>query len=115
MRSLALTAALLSASAVLVAGIYLRDRDPSDWLPPPRVAASLDAETILLATHCPADLCSYRLVRSPRPDYWVVRIQNGFRIQCYDIDLLAFDVAATRGFTGATPVGCRPTAAGSTG
>jgi hypothetical protein len=115
MKWLALTVGLLCASAALVAGIYLRDRDPSNWLPPPRTAASLDAQTILLATHCPAGICSYRLVSNPRPNHWVVRIQNESTTQCFDIDLAAFDVAATRGFTGVTQVGCRSTSAGSDG
>jgi hypothetical protein len=113
MRWLAATLALLCASAALVAGIYFRDRDPSSWLPPPRTAATLDVKTILLAIHCPAGVCSYRLVSNPRPDHWVARIFNGTTTQCFDIDLLAFDVTETHGVTGATLVGCSRTGAGS--
>ena len=107
MRWLAVTLVLLSASAALVAGVYLRDRDLSGWLPPPRVAASQDAETILLAIHCPRAICSYRLVGNPRPDHWVASLFTGARTVCFDINLLAFDVTATRPFSGATPVPCR--------
>jgi len=108
MRWLAVTVALLSASAALVAGIYLRDRDPSGWLPPPRVAARQDAETILLEIACPRAICSYRLVGNPRPGHWVASLFTGAGTVCFDIDLVAFDVDASRGFTGATRVPCRP-------
>ncbi len=46
MRWLAVTLALLAASAALLGGIYLRDRDTS-WLPPPRTAADFDAQVVL--------------------------------------------------------------------
>ena len=113
MRWLAVTVALLCASAALVAGIYLRDRDPSGWLPPPRVAAGQDAETILLEIACPRAICSYRLVGNPRPDHWVASLFTGAGTVCFDIDLVAFDVNASRGFTGATPVSCHAAAAAS--
>ena len=112
MRWLAATAALLCVSAALVAAVYLRDRDPSHWLPPPRVAASQDAETILLVIRCPRAICSYRLMSNPRPGHWVAGIFTGAGTVCFDIDLFNFDVTASDGFTGATPVRCRPTAAG---
>jgi hypothetical protein len=113
MRWLAATVALLCASAALVAGIFLRDRDPSSWLPPPRTAATLDVKTILLATHCPAGVCSYRLVSNPRPNHWVASIFNGTSTHCFDINLRSFDVTETRGVTGATLVGCDRARAGS--
>jgi hypothetical protein len=112
MRWLTVTVALLGASAALVAGIYLRDRDPSGWLPPPRVAASQDAETILLVIACPRAICSYRLVGSPRPGHWVASLFTGAGTVCFDIDLVAFDVNASHGFTGAIPVRCHPISAG---
>lgn len=106
MRWLAATVALLCASVALAVAIYLRDRDPSNWLPPPRVAANLDAQTFLLSIHCPRAVCSYRLVDHPSRYHWVARINYGSGTGCVDIDLLAFDVAATHGFTGARPVPC---------
>ncbi|HEY1716168.1 MAG TPA: hypothetical protein VGG07_24945 [Solirubrobacteraceae bacterium] len=106
MRWLAATVALLCASAALVGGVYLRDRDPSSWLPPPRVAANQDARTILLSIGCPRAVCSYRLVANPSPYHWVARIFYGSGTACLDIDLLTFDVAAVHGFTGARPVPC---------
>jgi hypothetical protein len=107
MRWLAATVALLCVSAALVVGVYLRDRDPSSWLPPPRVAASQDAVTIMRAIHCPSALCSYRLARSPRPNHWVAKVSIGTTRVCFDIDLFAFDVTAARALSGTRPVSCR--------
>jgi hypothetical protein len=105
-RWLAVTVALLCASAALVAGVFFRDRVPSSWLPPPRTAATLDVKTILLATHCPKAVCSYKLVGNPRPDHWVASIFNGAATHCFDINLSAFDVTSRRGVTGVTLVNC---------
>jgi hypothetical protein len=105
-RWLAATLALLVASAALVLGVYLRDRDPANWLPPQRVAAAQDAVTIMRVIACPSAICSYRLVGNPRPNHWLARVSIGPMRVCFDIDLLAFDVTAAHGFTGARAVRC---------
>jgi len=106
MRWLAATLALLGASAALVVAVYLRDRDPSDWLPPPRVAASQDAVTIMREIRCPSALCAYQVAAGARPDHWMTRISIGSAVKCFAINLLAFDVTATHGLTGTSPVPC---------
>ncbi len=112
MRWLATTIVLLGASAAVVAGIYLRDRDPSGWLPPPRVAASQDAETILLEIACPRAICSYRLVGNPRPDHWLASIVDRSSRPSASTSTSTFDVdAARRGFTGT--VSCDSVGAGA--
>lgn len=105
MRWLGLTIVLLAASAVLVAGIYLRDRETSSWLPPQRTAANSDVRTMLLQMRCGGQ-CTYKLVDNPRPDHWLARIDNGSKIECFDIDLLAFDTSQSHGVSGVAAVPC---------
>lgn len=114
MRWLAVTVGLVAASLVLVSGIYLRDRNPSHWLPPQRKVASYDAETIVLQLGC-GHLCHYKLLSNPRPNHWVARIEKlGEPVYCFDIDVMSFDVSGARGVSGATAVRCAA-APGSTG
>ncbi len=111
MRWLAATVGLLAASVVLIAGIYLRDRDPSHWLPPQRNVARYDAETILLALRC-GHLCSYTLMSNPRPNHWVARIDKlGATVDCFDIDVTSFDISGASGVSGARVVRCNSVAA----
>jgi hypothetical protein len=105
MRWLGLTILLLAASVALVVGIYLRDRQTSDWLPPPRNAANSDVKTMLLQTRCGGQ-CTYKLVGNPRPDHWIARVDNGTAIQCFDINLLAFDTSDSHGVSGVAAVPC---------
>jgi hypothetical protein len=104
MRWLAATLGLLAASAALVGGVYLRDRDPH-WLPPQRKVASYDAKTMLLAMRC-GHRCSYTLVGNPRPYHWVARVDNGVGIECFDIDVISFDTTGSRGASGVATVHC---------
>ena len=113
MRWLALTFVLLAASATVMVGIYLRDRDSSVWLPPERAAATLDVRTMLLEMHCPAAQCTYQFLGRPRPNHWVARINNGATARCFDIDLLAFDVSEAHGLSGVVLVGCETRGVGS--
>ena len=105
MRWLAVTVVLLIASAALTAWIYFRDRAPSHWLPPQRRAANSDVRTMLLQMRCGGQ-CTYRLVGHPRADHWVARIDTGTTIQCFDINLLAFDTSQARGVSGVASVSC---------
>jgi hypothetical protein len=110
MRWLAATVGLLAASAALVMGVYLRDRDPH-WLPPQRKIAAYDARTMLFQMGC-GDSCSYTLVGNPRPFHWVARVVNGVGIECYDIDVIAFDTSTAHGVSGVATVHCGAAAAG---
>jgi hypothetical protein len=115
MRWLVATAGLLAASVALVAGVYLRDRAPSNWLPPQRNVASYDAETIVLQLRC-GHLCSYTLLGNPRPNHWVARIDMmGEMVDCFDIDLASFDTSGARGVSGVTSVHCSSPARGPIG
>jgi hypothetical protein len=105
MRWLAATVALLAASAGLVIGLYLRDRDPH-WLPPQRKIAAYDAQTMLLQMHCGQPRCSYTLVANPRPFHWVARIDDGAGIRCYDINVISFDTTTSHGVSGIATVRC---------
>ena len=49
----------------------------------------------------------------PSPGHWVASLFTGAGTVCFDIDLVAFDVNASRGFTGATPTSCHAAAAAS--
>ena len=79
MRWLAATVALLGASAALVVGVYLRDRDPSNSPPPPRVAVSRDAVTITRQMRCPT--ASLRLPRSADDRHQSGAVRRG-RVSC---------------------------------
>jgi hypothetical protein len=107
-RWLAVTLALLGASAVLVAGIYLRDRDPSNWLPAPRTAASSDAGAVMAGLGGPdcGRRCSFRLLGNPKPDHWLAQIVDRARTECVDINLRAFGASDTNGLSGVALIDC---------
>jgi hypothetical protein len=115
MRWLAATVGLLAVSLALIAGIYVRDRNPSQWLPPQRNVAGYDAETILLDLRC-GHLCSYTLLGNPRRNHWVARIAMlGATVDCFDIDVTSFDITGTQGISGAHVVRCGSIAPGPVG
>jgi hypothetical protein len=104
MRWLCLTAGLLAASAALVLGIYLRDRDPQ-WLPPQRKMAAYDARTMLLQLRC-GHVCSYAVLGNPHPGHWTVRVEDGIATECFDIDVVRFETTTSHGISGVTTVAC---------
>jgi len=107
MRWLAVTLALLTASAALVAGIFLRDRSTSWRLPPPREAAA-DARMVLNYIAGPqcGNRCSFRLLAHPRSGHWLALIVDRSRPQCVDINVETFDISAPHGVAGIESVGC---------
>jgi hypothetical protein len=117
MRWLAVTAALLTASACLVAGIYFRDRDATDWRLPERTVAQTDADAVLTALvggNCHAS-CGVELLGSPRPHHWVARIKARSETQCFEIDVETFGWARQRGLSGIEAVSCGASLARSLG
>ena len=107
MRWLAATLALLVASAALVVGIYLRDRN-SSWQLPPRQAAQVDAEKVLNFIAGPGcgSACSYRVVAHPRADHWLAVIVDRSRPHCVDINVQTFALSAERGMSGMERISC---------
>ena len=107
MRWLAVTVALLVASAGLVLGIYVRDRDTS-WRPAPHAAADFDARMVMTYVAGPdcGKRCSYELLGNPQTNHWLARIVDRSRAQCVDIDLLSFATSEAHGVSGVTPVAC---------
>jgi hypothetical protein len=108
MRWLAVTLVLLVASAALVAGIYLRDRDTAtSWLPAQRPAARADALSVAanLGGTCP-QRCHVRILSHPRPYHWVAWIHIPRATECVDIDLLTFATVPQRGLSGIAAVSC---------
>jgi hypothetical protein len=98
----------LGASLAVVVVIFLRDRDPSNWLPPQRRVAYSDAMSVaaVLGGTCPRE-CSVRLVDHPRADHWTERIEIPTATMCVDIDVRAFDTGA-HGIGGVRRVACGP-------
>ena len=114
MRWLAVTVALLTASAVLAAGIYLRDRDTA-WRLPPQRAAEADARSMLVYIAGPycGKRCSYRILGHPQVDHWVARIVNrSHPPRCVDIDIQKFDVRPAHGVSGIELISCGGAASG---
>ena len=107
MRWLAATVVLLLASAALVAGIFLRDRDTA-WQPPPRAAANFDARWVMTYVAGPTcgARCSYEVLANPRGNHWLARIVDRSRATCVDIDVDRFDVSGARGIAGIRVVNC---------
>ncbi len=107
MRWLAATLALLTASAALVVGIYLRDRSTA-WRLPPRQAAQVDALKVLNFIAGPGcgSACSYRVVAHPRPDHWLALIVDRSRPHCVDINVQTFAISAERGMSGMERISC---------
>jgi hypothetical protein len=108
MRWLAATVGLLAASAVLVLGIYLRDRDPAGWLPAPRTAANSDAKAVMAGLGGPecGRRCSYRLLGNPKPDHWLAQIVDRSRAECVDINLRTFGASDAHGLSGVALIDC---------
>jgi hypothetical protein len=106
MRWLAVTFALLGATVALVGGVYLRDRDTSDWLPPGRLVAHHDAMSIAaeMGGTCPRD-CDVRVLGHPRADHWTERITIRTMTACVDIDVRTF--ATRTELSGVTRIACR--------
>jgi hypothetical protein len=107
MKWLVVTLALLGASAALISGIYLRDRDPSRWLPPGPTVAHHDAMAIAAAIGgtCPRD-CTVKLLGHRRTDHWTERIEIPAATECVDIDVLTFATDEVHGISGVTKVDC---------
>ena len=107
MRWLAVTGVLLGACAALIAGIYLRDRDPS-WRPPPRMAANFDAHMILTYMAGPdcGHRCSYKLLANPRDNHWLARLVDRSRTRCVDINLMKFGMDQSYGIAGFAMINC---------
>lgn len=107
MKWLAVTLALLGASAALLGAIYLRDRDTS-WRPPPRTAADFDARMVLTYVAGPdcGTRCSYKLLANPRDNHWLARIVDRSRAECVDIDLDRFGINESHGIAGIVMVNC---------
>ncbi len=107
MKWLAATLALLAASAALVAAIYLRDRDTSNWLPPQRAMAHDDALSLAanIGGTCPRD-CTVRLLGHPRTDHWTERIEIPTATRCFDINVRTFATEDVHGLSGVTRIGC---------
>jgi hypothetical protein len=107
MRWLGLTVALLSASAALLAWVYLRDRDTADWRPPQRQLARADAQVAaaaLTGASCHAG-CVTELLARVSSDGWLVRLDSRGRPQCLRIDLGTF-ATGPRGFSGVRSIRC---------
>jgi hypothetical protein len=115
MRWLAVTLALLSASAVLVGGIYLRDRDTA-WRLPPHRAADFDARMVLTYVAGPdcGRRCSYKLLANPGKNHWLARIVDRSRAECVDIDVDRFGISESHGIAGITMINCRSLPAADT-
>jgi hypothetical protein len=107
MRWLAVSLGLLCASAALVVGIYLRDRDTS-WQLPQRSAAMFDARMVMTYVAGPdcGKRCSFKLLANPRSNHWLARIVDRSRTQCVDIDVTKFGTSAEHGISGIVTVGC---------
>ena len=107
MRWLVLTMAMLTASVLLVAGIYVRDRGSTGFRPPPQPLAQRDAQemlSLLDGGRC-ADGCTVALVRHPGPSRWVARFQVAAVTKCFELDLLSFRWTQS-GLEGVHVVGC---------
>ncbi len=110
MRWLGVTAGLLSASLCLVVWIYLRDRDTSNWRPPERQLARVDATAALTALSgaepCRSG-CAAELLGRTQPHRWLVRVTVRGRPQCLQIDLDTFAFSRQHGLSGVQPSRCR--------
>jgi hypothetical protein len=107
MRWLGVTVGLLSASLGLVAWVYLRDRDTSNWRPPEAQLARADAAATLGALEgpdCRAG-CAVQLLGRTARNRWLERVTVRGRRLCLQIDLDAFAVSA-RGLFGVRPSPC---------
>jgi hypothetical protein len=101
------TIVLLLASAALVLGVFLRDRDTA-WQPPARAAASFDARWVMTYVAGPTcgTRCSYEVLANPRANHWLARIVDRSRAECVDIDVDTFDVSGAHGISGIQVIDC---------
>lgn len=114
MRWFGVTIALLVASALLVIGIYVRDRHISNWRPSQAALAHHDAAVVLSALegyHCHRG-CSFKVLGHSRGSDWLARIRVRSDSRCFDIDVRAFAFSAQQGLSGIEQISCS-TAAGS--
>ncbi|MGZ4297284.1 MAG: hypothetical protein ACXVE4_08735 [Solirubrobacteraceae bacterium] len=113
MRWLAATLTLLAATFAVGLGLYLRDRVPSNWLPPQRTVAHSDAMSLaaVLGGTCPRE-CKVRFIDHPRADHWTEWIETPSTTICVDINVRTFETAEVNGISGVTTVACeaRPSA-----
>ena len=108
MRWLALTLALLAASAGLLAWVYLRDRDTSDWLAPERQRVHSDGWVVLTGEDCHRG-CAVSVQGRVGPHLWLVRLAVRGSVQCVQIDPETFTVTARDGLVGVRGArGCGP-------
>jgi hypothetical protein len=108
MRWLGLTVGLLCASTLLLAWVYLRDRDASSWRPPEGQLARADARTafaVLGGVRCRPG-CRAQVIGQIRPQRWLVRLTLRGRPQCLRIDIDTF-ATGPRGLSGIQPSRCR--------
>lgn len=114
MRWLAATAALLAASAGLIAWVYLRDRDTSGWQAQEAVLAREDAVTAVGVGLCHKG-CRVRLLAQTGLHRWLIDVAAGGHRQCLEVDPNRFTISSREGDTGVTPAHCPASAATSTG
>jgi len=110
MRWLAVTVGLLAATGALLAGIYVRDRNPNAWHPPAQQLARGDAEGVLLGImgwHCPHG-CRVETVTPLAQGRWFARLEVHWRAVCVEIEPRRFSIAprTLTGFTGVLFSGC---------
>jgi hypothetical protein len=108
MRWFGVTVALLAASALLVAWIYLRDRHTSNWQPSQAALAHADAATVLAALqgyHCHRG-CTFKLLGHSRGPHWLARINLRSDSRCFDIDVKAFAFSPQQGLSGIEQISC---------
>lgn len=111
MRWLAVTIALLAASAALVVGIYVRDRSPGTWRPPERVVVAHDARVLLEdlgGTGCRSACAIVRLIHIG-PARWLARMYIARRVRCIEIDSNQFAATERHGLIGIVRVSCSGT------
>jgi hypothetical protein len=109
MRWLGVTISLLSACACLIAWVYLRDRDTTNWRPPERQIASADAARTLAAFDggdC-GRRCAVKLMGRLDSHDWLVRITVQGRSQCLRLDLATFATDQRHGLAGVQPSRCQ--------
>ena len=108
MRWLGLTAGLLSACLLLVAWVYLRDRDTSSWRPPEGQLARADARTafaVIGGVRCRPG-CGAQVIGRIQPQRWLVRLTLRGRPRCLRIDIDTF-ATGPLGLSGIQPSRCR--------
>jgi len=109
MKWLAATIALLSASVLLVVGVYLRDRDPGAWRPPEATLAHSYATTLLAllgGADCTHGICGVTSLSRTSPARWFTALEVHSQMRCFEIDLDRFAVTTQHGVEGIAAVTC---------